>query len=429
MSSALKRWSLAYYSMLALPLAFAGIPLYIHAPDFYATQAGLSLATIGAVLLIIRLFDAVQDPLIGYLSNKFSQLRPAIMLGALFTMALGFFMLFHPPESFILGWFALNLILATSAFSVLSINFNALGSLWSTNTHQKTRITTWREGFGLVGLIIAAVLPSIIGLPLASSAFVGILAISGSIFFLWNRTHRALISDNEGVCKSLELRPLFHASNIKLYAVYTLSMLASAIPAVLVLFFIRDRLDAESLTGLFLLLYFISGAAGMPLWQKVAARTGKLKAWFISMIVAIVNFIWAYFLNAGDLWQYGAICLFSGIALGAELALPPAILSDVIDRQDTRDQTSFYFSVLSFLSKSALALGSFIAFFVLGQAAFVPAAENSSAALHSLSFTYALLPCLIKIFAAVGLWHRIKHEGDPYENIERSPAHGTNGIS
>lgn len=433
MSDALPRKSLAHYSALALPLAFAGLPLYIHAPDFYATEAGLSLATIGTVLLFIRFFDAVQDPVIGILSNKFSYLRPAIMIGGLITMAAGFYMLFHPPETGVLAWFTLSLILTTTAFSVLSINFNAVGSLWTTDTVQKTRVTTWREGFGLIGLLIAAIIPTLMGLPLTSIAFAGLLALCGFVFLRWSSSTRDLITHNEGAGETLNFRPLANTPNLKFFTIYFISMLASAIPAVLVLFFIRDRLDAEHMAGLFLLLYFISGAAGMPLWQKIAARTNKLNAWLLSMALAIATFIGAYMLGAGDIWQYALICVLSGLALGAELALPPAILSDMIDEQEERKQTSLYFAALAFLSKAALALGSFIAFYILGQAAFTPAAQNSTDALHSLSFTYALLPCFIKLIAASALWWLYKHQGDinahTQNTTERTASHGNVNVS
>lgn len=313
-------------------------------------------------------------------------------------------MLFHPPENFTLLWFIVSLVLTTTAFSVLSINFNALGSLWSTDTIKKTRIASWREALGLVGLLIAAILPSVLGLSFTSIIVAGLLAVCGFIFLLWHKTHQNIITHNEQSSSTLTWHSIFTLSTIKFFSVYSLSMLASAIPAVLVLFFIRDRLDAETLTGIFLLLYFLSGAMGMPLWQYIAKRTNKHIAWFLAMLIAITTFIGAYFLQAGDVWQYALICILSGTALGAELAIPPSILSDIIDEQGTRDQTSLYFSILAFLSKATLALGSFIAFFVLGQASFVPNAENDINTLQSLSFTYALLPCLIKIFAAFFLW-------------------------
>ncbi|HMY40567.1 MAG TPA: MFS transporter, partial [Marinagarivorans sp.] len=59
------------HGLLALPLTFAGLPIYIHAPDYYAVELGIPLATIGFLLLVLRIIDAVQDPLIGALSDRF----------------------------------------------------------------------------------------------------------------------------------------------------------------------------------------------------------------------------------------------------------------------------------------------------------------------------------------------------------------------
>ena len=226
------------------------------------------------------------------------------MIGATITMALGFLMLFHPQQNFTALWFAISLILATTSFSVISINFNTLGSLWSIDRVAKVRITSWREALGLVGLLIAAILPSILGLYLYSMVFVMLLASSSLVFMLWNEDHHKHIMRNEDASATLNINAVLDIPNVRFFVVYSISMLASAIPAVLVLFFIRDRLDAENLTGLFLLLYFLSGAAGMPLWQVIAKKTDKLKSWLLAMLIAVITFIWAYFLDTGDIWQY-----------------------------------------------------------------------------------------------------------------------------
>ena len=61
----------------------------------------------------------------------------------------------------------------------------------------------------------------------------------------------------------------------RFYGVFFVSSLASAIPAVLVLFYIRDRLEAEQSTGLFLVIYFLSGALFLPVWQRIASAYRK----------------------------------------------------------------------------------------------------------------------------------------------------------
>ena len=84
------------YGALAFPLAFAGIPIYLHAPDFYASELGVPLTTLGATLLLLRIIDAVQDPWIGRTSDLFSRWRRQIMALGIAMLGGGFWMIFHP---------------------------------------------------------------------------------------------------------------------------------------------------------------------------------------------------------------------------------------------------------------------------------------------------------------------------------------------
>ncbi len=418
-SPAIPRIHLMRYGILAFPLAFAGMPLYIHAPDFYATQYGISLGTLGIILLAIRSFDAIQDPLIGTVSDRYASRRVEILMLGIILLGASFYMLFHPSPNHTTFWFAASMILATTAFSILSINLNALGGTWTINTHEKTRITSYREALGLIGLLLASLLPTLLqnraeppaAFHQLSIIFIALLGITALIFLSWMKTHQELRSRK----KQLFLRS-FSKQHRKFFTIYIISMLASAIPAVLVIFFIRDRLEAETYTGLFLLLYFLSGVLGMPLWQKLSKTHGKLRAWTMSMVLAIITFIWAFFLSAGDIWQYAAICIASGLALGAELALPPSILADLLEENKSLNNASGHFSVLTFLAKAALALASATTFLTLDKVGYQPGQENSENALYWLSVSYALIPCLIKCISAFLLYQLMRsfNQGGKY---------------
>lgn len=403
---------LAQYGFLAVPVAFAGYPLYVLAPDFYAANHGVPLALLGLLLLGLRVFDALQDPFIGWASDRFSsRIFPALMVSAVVLVG-SIYALFHPATTNPALWFCLCMLLAVSAYSVLSINLNALGALWTKDPGEQTRIAGLREAFGLVGLLIAVTLPTLLLKQFSTSAaygwfaaILGVLMLLALLAFHRWISHAALVKRRETARQKLgETLKALSPSTRKLFLIYAISMLASSIPAVLVLFFIRDLLGAEAYTGLFLLLYFLSGALSMPVWKRVSISNGKHRAWLISMLLAVASFIWAFFLGAGDAWQYAAICIASGIALGADLALPPSILADHMHNEGSQSSAATQFSLLALIAKAALAIGSAIALPILDASGFVPAAANSPTALSSLSFTYALLPCLIKIFAAILLY-------------------------
>ena len=428
------------YGLLALPLAFAGLPLYVHAPDFYTRDLGLSIGLIGIILLAIRLFDAFQDPFLGYVSDKYASARfKIISLGAAMLTG-GMAAVFYGPALGIPAaiWFTLSMILATTGFSIVTINLNMIGGLWHDEPGQRTRISAWREAITLVGLLIASVLPAALqNFKPAEEAFrilfwvFGVIMMAGFIMFtrFMSRIspgHKITKSDTK---KGLSFLPILLGPDKHFFGVCFLTHLAAAMPGVMVLFFIKDYLDAGNLAGLFLLLYFVAGAALMAVWVRLAGKVGKERAWLASMLLAVATFVWAYFLQPGDIVAYGIICVLSGMALGADLALPPSILADRITRTKSEAEATQYYALLAFIPKTAIAMASGVSFLILDNLGFVPGTENTPEILSGVIVLYALVPCLIKLGAALYLWRLYTNEGDNNENIERSDAHGSAHIS
>jgi len=433
-SETVNKKQLFNYGFLALPLAFAGLPLYINAPDFYTREIGVSIGVIGMVLLFVRLFDAIQDPLIGYFSDKYADKRYSIMLFGSLLLLVGMAALFIGPSStdFVVAWFAFSMLLATSGFSIVSINLNMMGGFWF-NSHQlRTTVSAWRESLGLVGLLLAAILPTLLtGFFDVSTAYqwlvfifsiLLVVAISFFRFFVTSLSKQHAVFSIKTV-KSFSFLPLLLGEQKRFFAISFLSHLAASLPAVMVLFFIKDYLQAEHLIGLFLVVYFISGAIFMPLWVKLASRIGKEKTWLVAMVLAIITFMGATTLSQDAFISYGIICLLSGIALGADLALPASILADRINDSNSETEATQIYGVLAFLPKLAVAVCSGLAFITLDIIGFKAGAENSQSVLNGIVLLYAFVPCVIKLIAAFYLWSLI---GDDDEKSKKTITSGSN---
>lgn len=417
---------LLLYGVIALPVAFAGFPLYVLAPDFYATHYGMSLSLLGSLLLFIRLFDAVQDPLIGWLADQWRDRYFPVVFSAGVVLCGAVFALFNLMHFTPAIWFSFSMILAVGGYSVLTIILGTYATLWTEDKDDQTRIAATREGFSLIGLVIAVSLPTLLlsamKLELVFLWYAGILAFLmglGIICFarLPLPARQSEQRQEANIMAALRLLP---SSSRRFFLIYGLSMLASSIPAVLVIFFVRDLLQAEALTGLFLLLYFLSGAISMPFWKNFSVHFGKYRAWVCSNLLAVMGFIGAYFLGAGDVWAFGVVCIVSGFALGADLTLPPSILADDIHAAHNQRFSGTHYALLAFCSKASLALASAITFPVLELIGFKPQGVNSADALWSLSAAYALIPCGLKL-AAAGLlyWHFIRaHTGGYHETAQ-----------
>lgn len=412
--------SLVAYGLMGLPLAMAALPLYVHLPRFYGEHLGVGLAALGGLLLVLRLADGVLDPLLGAWSDRVRSRRALIALSVP-VLAVGMVALFAPPvrsEAALLAWLAGALALVYLAFSLATINHNAWGAELSDDPVERTRVTAVREGLALAGVVIASVAPGLLGgaggddagLPRFALAFVGI-ALTCLAFLMFApagarvpRPQRPLFA---GMTEPLA-DPLFRP----LLAVFVANGIASAIPATLVLFFVADVLQAEARQGLFLALYFVAGAAGMPLWLRLSAAIGKVRAWGVAMLAAIAAFVWAALLGSGDTTAFAAICILSGLALGADLALPPSILADVIGRHGRMESAGAYFGVWTLATKANLALAAGLALPLLAALGYTPGAHDPEA-LRALALVYAALPCLLKLVAVATLaWFGARARGD-----------------
>ena len=403
-----KRWHNGLsYGAPGFPLAFVALPLYVVLPNHYAREFGVPLALLGAVLLGARLFDAVVDPLIGRWADKLLDRSAAAAWGAMaiaaIVLALGFHGLFFPAvphtTSALLIWCSALLAVTYLSYSVITVIHQAWGARLGGDEAQRASVVAWREGLALCGVLVASVLPSVAGLGATTLVFA--FALAAGVFML--RQAPQPVALLRSPTPSLQL-PLQTSAFRRLLAIYLLNGIASAVPATLVLFFIRDRLQSPSYEPLFLASYFAAAALSIPLWVRVVARFGLARAWLAGMLLAIAVFAWAALLGAGDVAAYTVVCVLSGIALGADLSLPAALLAGVIQTAGHGGRAEgAYFGWWNFATKLNLALAAGVALPVLQAFGYAPGSQSLQA-LSALTVAYCVLPCLLKLAAAALLW-------------------------
>lgn len=400
------------YGGLGLPLAFVALPLYVVLPDHYAREFGVPLPVLGALLLGARLLDALVDPLIGrwvdQLLNRSLKATQAAALVAALCLATGFAALFFPPQAslsqqaFLLTWCAVALVLTYLSFSVVTVIHQAWGARLGGDENQRVRIVAWREGLALVGVLLASVLPSVAGLLALVLSFTGLLALAWLGFGWGPQPPMAPQRAPEPLWASLQ-RPWRNPDFLRLLPVFLLNGIAMAIPASLVLFFVQDRLQAAAYTPLFLSLYFAAAALSTPLWSRLVASWGLVRCWATGMGLSVLAFSGAAFLGAGDIAAYAAVCMASGITLGADLALPGALLTGVIQRGGHHQAEGAYFGWWNLATKLNLALAAGIALPVLDALGYA-AGRQDPVALQALTLAYCGIPCLLKLAAAALLY-------------------------
>lgn len=392
----------ARYGALGFALAFVALPLYIVLPAHYAQEFGMPLALLGGLLLAARLLDALVDPWIGRLCDAWLNRHAArvlpLMAAAAALLLGGFVGLFWPPwrePTALLVWAAVFLLLSYFGYSLLSVMHQAWGARLGGAALQQTRLVAWREGFALAGVISASLLPGLLGLE--ASAVVLALALSAGLWLL-SRAPRAAAGASIDAAAAIPVWRL--RAFRRLLAVFLLNGIAAAIPASLLLFFVRDRLQTPQWEGVYLGAYFIAAALSLPLWLRLVAHIGQARSWGLAMGLAVAAFGWAAFLSAGDALAFGLICLISGFALGADLAIPGAMLTRVVQGAGLSGRAEgTFFGWWNAAGKLNLALAAGLSLPLLQALGYAPGRRDAEA-LAALTLAYCLLPCLLKLLAA-----------------------------
>lgn len=385
------------FAIFAAMLSTAGLPLYMHAPKFYVDEFGVSLAALGTALFFLRMLDFVQDPLLGQLSAKVSGYRGASVVVGGLIMGIGMFGLFGVEPLFApLWWFAIMLTLVFSAFSYLTICFYAQGvtaaDRFDSDGHLK--VARWRETGALLGICAAAVAPVALGGYVGFAiAFLGLIAVA--LWAMRGQWEQTRVQAPESIS---ELRLILGDTVARRLLLVALANSAPvAVSSTLFLFFVEDRLGLPGWEGAFLLLFFASAAGAAPVWAMLAENYGTRRVLLSGMVLAIAAFGYAIMLGAGDGLAFAVICVASGVALGADMTLLPALFAKRLSQISPGAAEGF--SLWSFVSKMTLAFAAVALLPMLEFAGYEPGEENSQQALLSLSLLYGAVPCLLKLIA------------------------------
>ncbi len=406
------------YGTISLPIAMVALPVYVYVPKFYGQELGISIGTIGLVILCLRIFDAIQDPAIGMIcdlwkSKRFGR-KHYIGWGSPLLLV-GFIAIFNPLTTSQTGhvmWLTMSLAVLYSGLSIIYINYLALGAEIGNNAHEHTKIAASRACFAIFGITVASATPELLsahyenlakGLSIFSLAFIPVFTITLLVFF--SKAPSPTFQPkplNKNRFTSQILSPLRNKQFRGLLGVFIFSGMANAIPGLLILFFVNDILQTENINWVFILIYFLSSGIAIPFWVNISKKLGEKKAWVVGMLLAVVSFSGAFFIKSGDIALFAIVCVSSGFANGSDLTLPFSILSNHIhsklnDRQP--QSNSSYFGIWQFVEKTNLGLAAGLSLPILGLLNYQPGLLTSN--YMALQFMYALVPCCLKLIGII----------------------------
>src|SRR5471032_2629274 len=289
---------LVAYSTLQLPLAMAALPIVLNVSHFYGEILQVPLQLMGMIFICVRLFDDIQDPVIGLLSDRFTRHGPRgrLIFVALMApiLAAGFLMLFSPPDAWFNNptmaaiWMVASLLMVHLGYSGVSISYHSHGAELSDDYNERTKVTVGREVFGLLGMTFAVVTPialtstfgEIPGYAVLGLVFIPIIIAFAAPTLLWSgpSVHPPVVHAERNVFIAF-LSPLKNRLFRRLLLLFIVNGSALGVAVTVMLFYVEHVLMGTKLeAGIILLVYFVAGACSVPLWLLLSRRMTKTTA-------------------------------------------------------------------------------------------------------------------------------------------------------
>lgn len=365
---------LVAYSLPSLATSVTALPLALFIPAFYADDLGVPLAAVGAAIALSRLLDVITDPLIGAWSDRLrlriGRRKPWMVLGLpLFLVSVWKIFVPDGPVSmvYLLIWSALLYL----GFTMIDLPHKAWGAELSTDYDERSRITSWREGFATAGqvlLLAALAWLATGGVDAAAEQLRGVaigvvvalpLLIALCVSMVPEGKPEVLPHPQRGLLAGLQLvgrNPAF----LRMVGCVLLFVSGVAIQGTLHRLVLADVMNSEASFPWMILLENVATLAGIPVWLAISLRIGKHRA---LMAAALWIALWSLplvMLRAGDTAALITIIAIRGSSFASILFLANSIAADVID-VDTltsgEQRSGLYFAVWGMVIKLALALG------------------------------------------------------------------------
>ena len=422
-SPALSLPTLVVFSLPGVVLGVTNAAIGTVIPAFYAKYTAATLAGVGAALFFARIAEVLIDPMIGHLSDitrgRHGPRKPWVLVGS-FLLPIPVYFLFAPFEGAGNTWFLIWSATFYIAWSVVNIPYRAWGTEISRDYLDRSRIFTALGLAAVLGAVLFAVSPF---LPFAAETGMtpGVLAwlaivlvvaypLSGLITTMAvGRGGDAVAADRPA------LKDMIGAiRGNRPFAVFVTAYMLGGVGQGMVLacffFYIDNYLGLGPKFPLALLLVYLGGLVGMPIWLKLTPVLGKHRVWAIGWGLSAAISVALAMVPAGEAGALALLVLVAayGAVFCVEVVTPFAVLGDVIDYDILKtgvNRAGNYNALAILAQKANVAIGGALAFFVLDAFGFdASMTELAGSARQGFLLAFVGLPVLLYGVSCLFIW-------------------------
>lgn len=408
---------------------------------FLTNVAGIPAGLAGSILMIGKIWDAINDPIIGVMSDRtqsrWGRRYPWIIFGAV-PFGIFFFLQWlvpqFSPDPAVNQWglFAYYVIIAVifnTFYTIVNLPYIALTPELTKDYDERTSLNSFRFAFSIGGSILSLVIAFAIlrgdSNPQQQYIVLGAICAVLSVFPLYwcvfgtrdriNTVQRQrdaeASTDSESIPYLQQLRVVFsNRPFLFVIGIYLFSWLALQNTVSIIPFYIVNwmGLPDEAFT---LVILAVQGTALAMLfiWEKVSQRIGKRAVYFAGMALWIIAEFGLFFLQPGQSgWMYG-LAVLAGFGVSTAYLIPWSMVPDVIDLDELQTgqrREGIFYGFMVLLQKLGLALGLFLVGQILELAGFIEATGNTvptqpDSALLAIRLLIGPLPAVILSFGVI----------------------------
>ncbi len=419
-----KGWRLLAFALPGAPLLALSVPPIVFLPRYYAEYLEIPAATIGALFLAARVFDLIVNPTIGALQDRtrlaFGRRRtwlvgatPVVMLAVWFA-----FIAVQPGVSAIVLGLAVLSLYASFASAMIA-HLGWAGEI-RPEYHGRTRVLSAVQAASSIGQILVMALPALVemsglggfddGVRLMGWTIIIALPITVAIAVCAVPENAAPASDGEDTSHGFAQSLAALRDNEALRRVLIPDFLLGATQGVAGTLFMFYAVQVHGLGGVastLLLLYFVAGLVGVPLWLWLGRRMGKHRALQLSCLWWGAALACVPLLPHGSALLVGIGMFIAGLPAVAGTQLLRSMMADVVDEDELRtskQRSGLFFGLLLTTGKIGLALGP-ASLILLAPFGFSAArnAANTPEALIALTVLFAGAPAVLNLLTAWSL--------------------------
>lgn len=390
---------------------------------YLTDTVGIAVGLAGIVIMIGKIWDAVTDPMVGYLSDRTKsrcgRRRPYIFFGS-FPLFLAMTVMFTNPgfstQAGLFIWAVLIFCLLSTAFTLVNIPYSSLTPELTQDYNERTTLNGYRSIFMVIGTLLGAgaALPIVGAFPGRKLGFSVMGAIFGAVmmvtalitFFTVREPKKAVGKARMGFLTSY-LKVFKNKPFVVLLITFVLHITAVTVVSGILVYYFKYIFQNEPMTTIALLILLVTAMICIPVSVLIAKKFGKKITYGAGMLIIAVSCIVIFSVGhvLGMIFVF-VMMIIAGIGLSTTYVIPWSMIPDTVEHdyvETGERREGAHYGIWTFIAKIGQALAIGLSGLILSLTGYMPDVAQRGTALLGIRLLIGPVTAVIFLASIIAL--------------------------